>query len=154
MFKKYESLKKNVDGNRYLESSKSLEQRIVVNSNRCNPTKKICEGAFQLRSNTSNKSKQVTCLVHLGLGQCCLFIHMQQDAWFSHGKHWLRNQGKSSLKVGHAVSIVHQRERRSSWWGHGACGQQGHSTASRMQHIPSELGLVHTQELAKQRRDV
>ena len=95
MFKKYESLKKHVDGNRYLESSKSLEQRIVVNSHRCNPTKKICEGAFQLRSNTSNKSKQVTCLVNLGLGQCCLCIHMQQEAWFSHCKHWLGNQGKS-----------------------------------------------------------
>ena len=144
MFEKYESLKKHVDRNRYLESSKSLEQRIVVNSHRCNPTKKICEGAFQLRSNTSNKSKQVTCLVNLGLGQCCVFIHMQQEAWFSHCKHWPGNQGKSSSKVGHAVGLLHQRERRSSW--------QGHSTGSRMPHIPA--GWSTPRELAEQRREI
>lgn len=113
------------------------------------PQKKVCEGAFQLHSNTSNRSKQVTCLANLDMGQCCLFIHMQQEAWFSHCKHRLGNQGKSSSKVGHAVRIVYQWEWRSNWWGHAARGQQGHSLGSRMQHIPAELGLVHTQGAGK-----
>lgn len=65
------------------ESLKSLRSAAAENYNSCKQEESQKPGPFSSAETPSKKTKQVTCLVSLSLGQFCLFIQIQQEVWGS-----------------------------------------------------------------------
>lgn len=87
--------KKSLIKPRKLESSKSLRS---VGTENDRLLKQVNPKTFKARFSSAEthpiKSKQVACLVSLGLGQFCLFIQIQQEVWSSHFRRCIVNHIK------------------------------------------------------------